>query len=192
MYLNFPHVWPREVSLHDIIPPHPFPCLFSLTKLLSSFLFLLHPFSLHPFESFFCAVFGYRSPAVTHGNAFGLLAYLFYQPYPVICLSLNYSCNWTLSAWLYKGCFPCLAFSFLNMQPLCCFSAFLVSNFPCSANQNPLSVWQHRQMHPSTLLLLFWKLNWPFLLTLTTSCLFSHCREPSTDLGRGQRSAHYP
>lgn len=136
MYLNFPHVWPRKVSLHDIIPSHPFPCLLSLTTLLSSFLFLLYPRPLHLLESFLCAVLvTVCSPAVTHGNVCRLLACLFYQPYPVICLSLNYSRNETLSAWLSKCCFSCLGFSFLNVQTRCCFGAFPVSSFLSSADE---------------------------------------------------------
>lgn len=45
--------------------------------------------------------FSYCRPAVSHGNSLRLVSfYLFYQPYPVICLPLNSSCNWTLSTCL--------------------------------------------------------------------------------------------
>lgn len=188
MYLNFPLVWPRKVSLHDIIPSHQFPCLLSLAMLPSSFLFLLHSLLLHPRESCLCAILVIVcSPVVTHGNVCRLLVYLFYQPYPVICLSLNCSCNQTPSALLYK-CFSCLGFSLMNRQSQCWFGVFPASSFLCSTNHKNATSLVSQWNGTIYLLTSAVETELPFsYFGYELLALFSCFRDPSTD--RGQRTA---
>jgi len=67
-----------------------------------------------------------------------------------------------------------------------CFSCLI---FHALLTKRTLILWQLSQTHPSTLLLLLWKLTSSSYIDSHFSAIFSHWREPSSDHGRCQRPA---